>query len=84
MSFDIQVLWHERDTTHLCCVVSRSQINIFNSIELMSFHDADTPHGCSDMIAAHRFRLSIAYDTRSSGYGMHSIFLINKKPGHRY
>lgn len=55
MSFDIQVLWHERDTTHLCCVVSRSQINIFNSIELMSFHDADTPHVCSDMIAAHRF-----------------------------
>ena len=42
MSFDIQVLWHERDTTHLllCCMFSDKY---FNSIELMSFHDADTP-----------------------------------------
>ena len=83
MSFDIQVLWMSAIQHIYCCVVSRSD-KYFNSIELMSFHDADTPHGCSDMIAAHRFRLSIAYDTRPSGYGTHSIFLINKKPGHRY
>ena len=40
---------------HIYCCVVCSQINIFNSIELMLFHDADTPHGYSDMIAAHRF-----------------------------
>ena len=40
---------------HIYVVLYRVQINIFNSIELMSFHDVDTPHGCSDMIVAHRF-----------------------------
>lgn len=54
MSFDIQVLWMSSIQHIYCCVVSSSD-KYFNSIELMSFHDADTPHGCSDMIAAHRF-----------------------------
>lgn len=41
MSFDIQVLWHERDTTHLLLCYMFSD-KYFNSIELMSFHYVDT------------------------------------------